>query len=104
MVRGGYERAGQEGEALLILPNVETVDTTLLIEKERRKRYETCVSGVGLVTFGFANSDFEHGYAFNDRRVIADVASIIRDDKGALERFGLEARSRGGAGYHRVRP
>lgn len=104
VVEGGYERAGQGGDALLVLPNVDTIDATALISEGERRVYQSCVIGVGLVSVGFGESDYEHAYVFNDRRVIGDLAGLIEGDKGAEGRFGLLEQWKQGAKYHAIRP
>jgi esterase/lipase superfamily enzyme len=104
LVHGDYDRAGQEGEAVVIMPGVETVDTTELIPASQRAKYKQCISGVMLAELSLAAEDFEHSYLFNDQRVIGDLAGLIQNDRGAEARFRLEKVDTAKGSFHRMRP
>jgi len=65
----GYPRAGDSGEALVVVDDVETVDAS-------------DASG-GLLG---------HSYFAEDRRIMEDINALLQTGQRADERFGLEAR------------
>lgn len=62
----GYPRAGDSGQGLVVVPGIETIDTT---------HVDTSLLG--------------HSYFAEARSVISDMFYLIRNDQRAAQRFGL---------------
>ena len=72
----GYPRAGDSGEALVVVDGMETIDAS-------------AVSG-GLLG---------HSYFAEDRRIMEDIFGLLQTGQRADDRFGLEARETGRGRY-----
>jgi esterase/lipase superfamily enzyme len=72
----GYPRAGDSGEALVVVDGMETIDAS-------------DASG-GLLG---------HSYFAEDRRIMEDIFALLQSGQRADERFGLEARDSGAGRY-----
>jgi len=69
MEHGGYPRAGDSGDEIVVVPGIETIDA----------------SNVDASLVG-------HSYWADNRSVISDIFYLIRDSKRANQRFGLRAK------------
>jgi esterase/lipase superfamily enzyme len=64
----GYPRAGDSGEGLVVVPEVETVDAS-----------------------GADSGFLGHSYFAEDRRIMEDIFGIVQTGQKADGRFGLQA-------------
>ncbi len=69
-LHGGYPRAGESGENLVVVPHIETID----------------VSGIDLSLLG-------HSYYGNSESILHDLYEVVRNRLPASQRTGLVSRS-----------
>jgi esterase/lipase superfamily enzyme len=80
-VHGGFPRAGDSGPEVVVVPGVDTVE----------------VSGVDTSLMG-------HSYYGENRSVLTDLFSLLRDRKAPAQRFGLSPRKKKGLPYWVFQP
>ena len=79
-IHGGYPRAGESGDDLLVIPYVETID----------------VSGIDLSLLG-------HSYYGNSEFILRDLFGLVRDGLSASQRPTLIAQQKSSIPYWTLR-
>jgi len=77
----GYLRAGDSGEGLIVINHIDTIDATAV---------DTSLLG--------------HAYYGDNRSILSDMFTLIREGHGPESRFGLKKIERSGRHYWAFRP
>jgi esterase/lipase superfamily enzyme len=85
-LRGGYKRAGDVGDDLVVVPGIETIDTSAV----------NTTHMFGLFT--------EHSYVAENSEILHDLSEIVHHGAKPDSRYGLERRDHLGIPYWRLRP